>query len=265
MSNDFPNEKIFPLNYPTDFNKGNKKAFSESFVSENLNRIEWETYTPLSDTGIDIVAMKDNSTRFIQVKTREASENKNYGFTPKQRDIKTDPRFFFFLYSDHTNDFIIISIFDFLNLVKSSGSSGKSYFESPTFKQGNGKINSFKYKNNKWYYNNTCVDKYVNYNGIKLMEDQTLNTELKSKSAEIAELKYNLLKNITSGNTFKKYQNIIQEVNVSKDMERTKWKEEVQKSRANEKIEIKKLDDYLKDSVKKYWYISPVLMEWFDE
>ena len=182
---EFPEEKIFPLNSPTDFNKSNKKVFSESFVSENLNKIGWKTYIPLSDTGIDIVATKEKTIRFIQVKTREASEQQNFGFTPKQRDIKTDPRFFYFLYSDHTNDFIIISILDFLNLVNNETS--KAYFSSPTFKQGNGKINSFVYKNTKWYYNNFCIDEFVNYNGIRKMENEEIDSKLRDHSNEIGD------------------------------------------------------------------------------
>ena len=35
---DYPDKKIFPLNAPTDFNKRNKKTFSESFVKENLRK-----------------------------------------------------------------------------------------------------------------------------------------------------------------------------------------------------------------------------------
>ncbi len=260
MTEDFPNQKIFPLNSPTDFNKGNKKAFSESFVSENLNKIGWKTYVPLSDTGIDIIAIKDGIIRFIQVKTREAGETQNFGFTPKQRDIKTDPRFFFFLYSDHTNDFIIISIYDFLKLI---GTYSKNpYFSSPTFKQGNGKINSFKYKNGKWYYNKVCVDEYVNYNGIHKMEDNNIDKNLKDLSNQIADLKYKLLNKITSGKTFQNHKPCIDKINHAKDMGRDEWKNKVIESRKNEREEIEKLDENLKESIRKYWYISPILLEW---
>ncbi len=261
MNNDkFPEEKIFPLNSPTDFNKSNKKTFSESFVSENLKKIGWKTYIPLSDTGIDMVAVKEKMIRFIQVKTREANDQKNFGFTPKQRDIKTDPRFFFFLYSDHTNDFIIISIYEFLKIVNDH--TNKPYFSSPTFKQGNGKINSFKYKNNKWYYNDFCIDEYVNYNGIQKMENKDIDSNLIDFSNKIADLKYQLFNKITLGHTFTSYREIINEINKAKNISRVEWKKIVVESREKEKGEIKKLSNNLKESIKKYWYISPILSEW---
>ena len=258
----FPDEKIFPLNSPTDFNKSNKKVFSESFVSENLNKIGWKTYIPLSDTGIDIIAIKERMIRFIQVKTREASEKQKYGFTPKQRDIKTDPRFFFFLYSDHTNDFIIISIYEFLKLIKEHSGN---YFSSPTFKQGNGKINSFLYNNNKWYYNDFCIDEYVNYKGIQKMEDKKIDSDIGCLSDNIANLKYELLNKLASGNTFKNYKEAIDEIKSEKEINRDEWKTKVIESRKKEKDEIKKLDDDLKKSIAKYWYISPILLEWLND
>jgi len=263
MDKDFPYENIFTLNLPEDFDKRNKKGFSEAFVSENLKEIGWETYVPINDTGIDLIAKKNDSVRFIQVKTREAGEKQNFGFVSRQRDIKTDPRFFFFLYSDHTNDFIIISIYDFLKIV--SENSKKPYFSSPAFKQGNGKINAFRYKNGSWFYNKYNIDDYVNEKGIIKMENKELDLKFDYYCEEIAELKYQLLKEITYGNTFKKYKDTIIEINNAKKLDRAIWIQNVLKSRQEEKEIIKRLDKKLKDSIEKYWYISPILMEWLNE
>jgi len=263
MDENIPNKHIFPLNLPENFDKRNKKRFSEAFVSENLKEIGWETYIPIDDTGIDLIAKKNDSVRFIQVKTREAGEEQNFGFTPRQRDIKTDPRFFFFLYSDHTNDFIIISIYDFLKIVNEY--SKERYFSSPTFKQGNGKINAFRYKNGSWFYNKHNIDDYVNENGILKMENKELDSKLKDYCEKIAELKYQLLKEINYGNTFKEYEDTIDKINEAKKLDRDDWIKKVQRSRQEEKKIIKELDKRLKDSIKKYWYISPILMEWLNE
>jgi len=263
MDENIPYKHIFPLNLPENFDKRNKKRFSEAFVSENLKEIGWETYIPIDDTGIDLIAQKNNSIRFIQVKTREAGEEQNFGFTPRQRDIKTDPRFFFFLYSDHTNDFIIISIYDFLKIVNEN--SKEPYFSSPTFKQGNGKINAFRYKNGSWFYNKYNIDDYVNEKGILKMENKELDLKLNNYCEEIAKLKYQLLKEITYGKTFNEYKGTINRINTEKKIDRTKWIQKVLKSRQEEKKIIKRLDKKLKDSIKKYWYISPILMEWLNE
>jgi hypothetical protein len=97
------------------------------------------------------------------------------------------------------------------------------------------------------------------------MENKELDLKLNYYCEEIAKLKYQLLKEINYGNTFNEYKDTIDKINEAKKLDRDDWIQKVLRSRQEEKKIIKGLDKKLKDSIKKYWYISPILMEWLNE
>lgn len=272
----YPDISIFPLNKPTDFNKRNKKAFSESFVKENLRRAGWTVYAPIRDTGLDLVASKvvklDNTTnwnsyevsssgtikifRFIQIKTRAATENQNFGFTPKSTDLRNDPRYAFFLYSDQTNDFIILPIYDFLNII---AKNYPNYFKTPTFKQGNGKINNFRLKEGNWFFSpgNVDLSNYVNVAGLKNLQDVSIDKNIKLNTKAVADIRYKLIHGVEAGATFKKEdEKTLNLINSIVQINKKNWIDNCIKSRKNEIKKINSLNKELKNSVKKYWFVS---------
>lgn len=94
------------------------------------------------------------------------------------------------------------------------------------------------------------------------MESKEIDSNIECLSNSIANLKYTLLNKLASGNTFKNYKNVIKEINDEKNINRDEWKTKVIESRRKEKEKISKLDEDLKKSIRKYWYISPILLEW---
>ena len=76
---DFP-VNVFPDVERDAFSKYTKKNVTEDYIYENLKLQGWTCYKPFVDTGIDIIATKEDSNgrkiyRYIQVKTRELSKN----------------------------------------------------------------------------------------------------------------------------------------------------------------------------------------------
>lgn len=195
--------KAFPLKVfedidPSEFQKHNKKQVSENFVAENFKDAGWEVYFPISDTGIDIVVAKHvcpnghtqwNQTlgtgsecpmcgaepvrifRFIQIKTRELKENV-FGFTLRPKDIITDPRYVLLLFSDHTNDFLAIPIYEYMSFFIENKKFGRSHFGSPSFRVGNNKVNNLYWKEEcgttHWYWSSKkySFDKFLNESGM---------------------------------------------------------------------------------------------------
>lgn len=219
-----------------DFLKHNKKHVTEDFVTENFNLFGWRVYRPFNDTGIDLIATRyvcpnghtawnDNSqdmlckecnqnkieiTRYIQVKTREVKETKNkkvetFGYTLKSKDFRTDPRHVFLLYSDYTNDFIIIPTFDYLKLFYDNKSAGSTHFATPSFRQGNNKLNSLKYnkENKSWCWNpkkdNIPFNKFVNHNGMQLITSPNVDLNLSEYLKSVQDLKFKLFYNFSKG------------------------------------------------------------------
>ena len=229
----------FPLNpfpdvQPTEFDKENKKQVTEDYVSENLKLVGWRVYKPFVDTGIDRVITKEVCpnghtaynqslessgnctickskalliTRYIQVKTRELKGGNAdiFGFTLKTKDFRIDPRHFLVLYSDHTNDFLIISIPQYLKFFSEYNSD---FHSTPTFKQGNGKLNNWKYdnQNDKWYFScsqgRISWEVYRNVNGLKTMQDPRIDLCLNELTEEARNLRNAMFRKLVSGRTF---------------------------------------------------------------
>lgn len=238
-------DKDFPVNpFPdveaTAFHKLNKKGVTEDFVEENLRLIGWEVYKPFNDTGIDRVINKDicpnghtnynetlkgkcevcnadpiNITRYIQVKTREVKGNEKndsqymmYGYTLKSKDFRTDPRHIFLLYSDHTRDFLFVSVLDYLSFFYEIGYTHPA---TPTFKQGNGKINNLKYDtmDNKWYFsagrgkkNLKSWEHFRNIKGLERIQNPTIDLELDDLIDKTKTLHNIMFRNLEKGRTF---------------------------------------------------------------
>ena len=219
----------FPDVLPSDFHKLNKKHVSEDYVGENFRLINWEVYSPFNDTGIDRVISKDvcpnghtkynenlnqkqcptcksdplKIYRFIQVKTRElkGSGSDLFGYTLKTKDFRTDPRHIFLFYSDHTNDFLLLSVYDYLEFFKRNSFNDHS---APTFKQGNGKNNSLRYNltSHSWSFKGVSWEDFKNVNGVTRMQNPKYDIDIRKYMKSIVSLKNDLFYTFSGGRTF---------------------------------------------------------------
>lgn len=234
-------EQEFPFNVfedvePSEFLKHNKKQVTEDFVLENLNEVGWDVYRPFVDTGIDLIAERYvcteghtkwhtiyekgeiicrecesiliKITRFIQVKTREIkgddSTPQYFGYTLKSKDFRTDPRHVFLLYSDHSLDFLIIPVYDYLKIFYENQSMGKTHFQVPSFRQGNNKVNSLQYKNNNWFWKGrgsikVSFNQFVNQEGLSLMMNPKYDINLEYYIKKTSKLKIDLFLKYSKG------------------------------------------------------------------
>jgi hypothetical protein len=178
----------FPRIDPKKFTKFNKKRVTEDFVQINLERQGWTVYEPFQDVGIDriatIIDKKSNKKiiRFIQIKTREievSSKDKfSFDYTLKPKDIICDPRITFLFYSDYTEDFIIFSINDYLELCDKANFT-RSHFGVPAFKFCNHRVGPIIYekfdkKKGSWKFKNEDLSNYLNEKGL----DRIKNAEI---------------------------------------------------------------------------------------
>jgi len=231
------NTKIFPINpfpdvQPSDFNKLNKKHVSEDYVGENFKLINWEVFLPFNDTGIDRIISKyicpNNHTkynenlnnlpcptcnspsikifRFLQIKTRElkGEQADTFGFTLTPEDFRTDPRHIFLFYSDHTNDFIMLSVSNYLDFFEANN---RADFSKPTFRQGNGKLNDLKYDavTKNWLFKGVDWKDYVNIAGIENMQNSYYDLNLDWYISHIDSVKRKLFYQFSGGNTFNQH------------------------------------------------------------
>jgi len=227
--------KVFDDIDGADFEKHNKKQVTEDFVSENFKELGWSVYRPLNDTGIDLIAMKRvcpqnhtkyneitknlekcsqckksliQITRFIQVKTREikgdSGASQFFGYTLKSKDFRTDPRHVFLLYSDYSNDFLIIPMYDYLKIFHDNQDMGKTHFGTPAFRQGNNKLNSLRRETNgnwRWRTRTSQIsfDDFVNENGIKKISKCDYDTQFDTFKNEIVKMKFRLFFTYSKG------------------------------------------------------------------
>ncbi len=224
----------FPVNVFEDvkgeyFSKHNKKNVTEDFVTENMKEMGWNVYRPFNDTGIDLIATKavckvcfedlyDKQTsakcqkcnsdlvyikRFIQVKTREIKgdeNNSSFGFTLKSKDIRTDPRHVFLLYSDYSKDFLFINTYEYLKLFSENENIGKSHFSTPSFRKGNNKQNSLKRdEQNKWSWSGISFNNFLNEIGLRGITNPKIDLELGSFVTMTQQLKFELFYNYSRG------------------------------------------------------------------
>jgi len=224
-----------------DFKKHNKKNESEAYVVENFKELGWRIYRPFNDTGIDFIASKlvcpnghtqwnekinDNNIcpkcntspmeiwRFIQVKTREIKEDDSegmyFGYTLKSKDFRTDPRHVFLLYSDFTNDFIIIPIYEYMKIFYRNKDMGKSHFAVPSFRKGNNKLNSLKYINNSWKWvsrkSKVDFDNFLNEKGMALISSPSIDKNLDKLTDLISRLRIKLFYQYSDGRKSKDIQ-----------------------------------------------------------
>jgi hypothetical protein len=219
------------------FWKSFKKRFSEDYVQINFNSIGWNVYEPFQDTGTDRVITKSvclecpksesnlknknclscklkkrKITRFVQIKTREVSEENDlmFGYTLKSKDFIPDPRITFLLFSDYTNDFIIFSINDYLRLIEKVNAID-TRFRAPSFKFDNNKDNAIHFSDNKWTYNTGRgrssnkydLDEYMNEKGVlRIMNSKIDYEDYNDLSKEIVNFRNNFFFEMTKGRTF---------------------------------------------------------------
>lgn len=222
----------FPVNVfedieGSDFEKHNKKQVTEDFVTENFKEIGWSVYRPASDTGIDLIAVKKmcpenhidvfektenidkckkckksliQVKRFIQVKTRELKgdsiSNQFFGYTLASKHFRTDPRHVILLYSDYSEEFILIPMYDYLKIFHDNECMGKTHFGTPSFRKGNNKLNSLRKENNKWEWrtrtSQVSFDKFVNVKGLKKISNCDYDTKFKKYQKKITTMKLDL-------------------------------------------------------------------------
>jgi len=226
---------VFPENPfedvdPSEFNKLNKKHVTEDFVEENFKRLGWEVFRPFNDTGIDRIITKrvcpkghtevDEPSlgefcpicntkaieiiRFVQVKTRRLKDN-IFGFTLKSKDIRVDPRHVYLLYSDNTSnnkqDFLIVSVKEYL---KFFAGNNMNPFASTSFRKGNNKLNSLKYdpSTNKWSWGGHDWEHFRNLEGIKKIQDPSIDLNLDNEIIETRNLANGLQRAFSKGSTY---------------------------------------------------------------
>ena len=289
-------ENQFPFNVfedvePSEFLKHNKKQVTEDFVTENLNEIGWSVYRPFVDTGIDLVAERlvcpDEHTlwheiyesgellcrkcdselikiiRFIQVKTREIKGDETsrfFGYTLTSKDFRTDPRHVFLLYSDHSLDFLIIPVYEYLKTFYDNPSMGSSHFQVPSFRQGNNKVNSLQLINNGWFWiargsRRVSFNKFVNLNGLSLMMDPKYDLNLDVYVSKTSRLKTALFLSYSKGRQTNDTN--ARKINNALNILRNYRSEEIRDKRL-ENIETMKeiISDELKLSIEKGYFIK---------
>lgn len=228
----FPHNVFEDINM-SNFEKHNKKNVTEDFVSENFIDIGWNVYRPFNDSGIDLVVSKKTCKkghskinenpknnycdqcretliqiiRFIQVKTRRVEENKKnvFGYTLKSKDFRTDPRHTFLFYSDFTNDFLIIPIYEYMKIFYDHKETiGKSHFGNPAFRVGNNKLNSLKLVDGKWLWGkkNISFERFRNLEGLKLISDCKWDININHYIDEITKMRFDLFYNFSKGQGF---------------------------------------------------------------
>jgi len=229
---DFP-IKVFDDIEGSDFEKHNKKQVTEDFVTENFKEIGWSVYRPASDTGIDLIAIKrmcpKNHTkifentkdiqnckecgvkliqvkRFIQVKARElkgSPKNQFFGYTLASKHFRTDPKHVILLYSDYSNEFLIIPMYDYLKMFYENESMGKTHFGTPAFRQGNNKLNSLRKEDNHWSWRShsskVSFDEFVNEMGIEKISNCDYDVKFEEYQRKIADMKFDMFFNYSRG------------------------------------------------------------------
>lgn len=228
----------FPANpfediQPSDFNKLNKKHVTEDFVEENFKMLEWDVMKPFDDTGIDRIIIKTvcrkghtkvnenlrNNVcdecgskgieiyRFVQVKTR-ALKNNIFGFTLKSKDIRIDPRHIYLLYSDNTRegqqDFLIISVKEFLEFFINNSNALKSPFASTSFRKGNNKLNGLKYNplTDKWSWGRFDWEQFRNKSGLEKIQSPLIDFDLENQIIETRNLADKLQRDFAKGKSY---------------------------------------------------------------
>lgn len=260
MSKRFP-INVFPDVERNSFNKYTKKNVTEDYIYENLKLQGWTCYKPFVDTGIDLIATKLNENgemiyRYIQIKTRELSYDKKFGYTLKPKDFRTDPRHFFLFFCDTIDEIILISMYDYMKIFYTNKEMGITHFANPTFRTDNNKLNSLKYdKNNGWswtYKSKTgkktiSFNDYVNEKGLQKMNDSFIDNNLEEIIKEITKMKfemfYKLNKTPSNKELFKKELNeeIIKELNSLKECTSTNYIKSIQETESNYKKEYPEL------------------------
>jgi hypothetical protein len=281
----FPSNPFSIVN-PKDFWKSFKKKFSEDYVQINFHNAGWNVYEPFQDIGTDRVASrfvcndchkkselsetincseceneKFKIIRFIQIKTREVSEENNstFGYTLRSKDFIPDPRVTFLFFSDYTNDFIIFLINDYLDLIKNTLNACPSHFHTPSFKFDNNKINSIHFNGNQWSYNSGRGRAAVNFNLGPYMNEKGLlrimNPDVDHKNyvklmQEIVDFRRDNFFEMTGGRTFSD-----DEINLI-NSEIKKFLNSPVSTKKNtflaNKNKFDNLDDDIKNSIKKY-------------
>lgn len=236
----FP-DNPFPDVKATDFHKLNKEAVSEDFVEGNFRDLSWKVYKPLIDNGIDRIITKNvcpnghtaynenlngkctvcdenpiKIIRYVQIKTRkvgELTEQFNFGYTVSPRDFRPDPRHIFLFYSDHTEDFIIISVLEYL---RSLNNLNYESFAVPAFKQSNNRVDNLKYiiDEDKWIFRvgrgrsrEDNWERFRNIEGIKKIQNPEIDNNLNALSEETAELRNSFFRSMSAGKLLKNYPN----------------------------------------------------------
>ena len=263
----FP-ENIFSIVNPEDFDKNTKKKFSEDYVEENFRAQGWNVYEPFVDKGYDrIITKKINGktiTRFLQIKTRRLEKSKSgkieyVGYTIRPKDIVTDPRVVFIIFCDNKNveDLIIFPINEWIAFMEKNN---PSLFDSIGFKQGDAKFNDtcFNRKTDSWFWKNGSIplDKFVNEQGLKLIENSQVENNLEKLRDEIINLRKTRIYNLQIKRKLKSLSSDLAEtaksINQFINIKKLKKGEFVELMKKNNKL-IKKEPELVQKSIGSYF------------
>jgi len=276
----------------SDFSKHNKKQVTEDFVAQNFVECGWNAYTPFNDTGIDIIVTKKvcpnkhtkhaqktfgqtvckecdrnliEIKRFIQVKTREIKDNETsgkdmfFGYTLKSKDFRTDPRHIFLFYSDATNEFLILPMYEYMKFFFDNRDMAKSHFGRPSFRKGNNKLNNLNRTiHHDWIWKSrhdkVNFNKFVNQMGLLLLSNVEYDLNLDNYVSEISEMKLELFYTYSRGKQVKKKADEDKINDLLKQQREGTNVDVICNSRGKIKTKLKSdLDDTLKESINKYW------------
>jgi hypothetical protein len=153
------------------------KEFSlltELLVAFELKKQGWKIYQPLIDRYIDLVAVKDEKIRTIQVKSsRVESEEagvESYGLTHEPKDLFHDPRHFFvwvFIDNSLNSHFFVLSVKDFIDirwkkLPKSTSRKHPSVLMRGEWRHGTDRMHPKHFKDNdEWSIERVKINEYL--------------------------------------------------------------------------------------------------------
>jgi hypothetical protein len=118
----------------------------------------------------------------------------------KSKDIRTDPRHIFLLYSDYSKDFLFINTYEYLKLFSENENIGKSHFSTPSFRKGNNKQNSLRRDDqNNWCWSGISFNNFLNEKGLIRITNPEIDLNLSDYVRRTQKLKFELFYNYSRG------------------------------------------------------------------
>lgn len=177
--------------------------FCEFRVAFELQKRGWQVYQPLIDRYIDLIAVKNDNYRTIQVKSSrvenlpsiEKDGYESYGLTMKPKDLFHDIRHFYiwvFVDKDSNFHYFILSVKDFIdvryyNLPESNRRRHPSLLMRGEWRWGTDRLHPRHYiKDNKWEVEGVLLDKYKdNWKNLEEVIEESSYNKICFEATEI--------------------------------------------------------------------------------